>query len=1255
MSPVHEPALKQLGGSPIRRKRKLVSSGGQKWFKGSPRKKERPSSTPGGGHQLKQNVGGGGNNSLELMSPTNANPTLPPMLVQFILHGGAELRLSVYDQIPVTSKPDEDVDLSSKKKKKCKEEGQDQQISDLPAIVQQSDEHRSLPQPNYHLLEEYTLNEAPPLPNAYIRWMDDVELGEEVEYHVDEEDSAWLDLINSGRDGVGITLEVMELLMDRLEKESYLQMQSSGLDQRPVIDDDAVCCICMDGECQNSNAILFCDMCNLAVHQECYGVPYIPEGQWLCRRCLQSPSREVECVLCPNKGGAFKQTDDGRWAHVVCAIWIPEVCFANTVFLEPVDSVNNIPPARWRLCCFICKYKGRGACIQCHKSNCYIAFHVTCAQHAGLCMRMDTVRIGSTVTVRKTAYCDNHAPPDFIRTREGDSSPTVRQKLKACRKMLAEKRSAKPTLSIPTIPPERVTEISSSVSFARKNVFIKRLLSYWKLKRIQRNGVPLLRRLQAASNHPPSSGHHRAQLIHDPSIGAPSQSDHAWKFLMRLRQDLERARLLCELIRKREKQKRELVALRTEEWSFKTVPFVQLLLSVLNEIGGRDPQNIFAEPVDAEAVPDYHTVIHSPMDLSTMRQRAQQLHYDSLNEMKKDFQLMINNCLLYNSKETIFHRTGLRLQESGSMIFREAEKVQDQIGYDPDSGLHLDKAPTLSISSNSATPASTTRRSDDHIFEEMDAFLKDEDRLQLPHDVHVAKLQDIADKVVTVQHTGARKKRYERLYREIQRVRRLENPSPKSPRSPKRELHPSSPISRQSVSPTPTLRKLRRKSVIDQTDEHENKDDDGDEAIKERPPKRRVVQQMEAKSTASVTQTRRMSRTLDSSPATHPAVVAATPTRNHHAPCAAPATPVPATPLRRTTRLSVDGEQQQRVTRTQLGTPTSTTNTTPTKASPLVNGIMRNGTRNNTHNNNNNNKKIKSAKKSREVDAHPVLAAALMQQQPRLPVPVDSFSVYREEKRDSSDGEEQDEKEDEQEDEDDQTDDDSSSEGDDSSSEDEVSDESSDAAATNHHHMHRVLTRGGGKTNSTDVSSNRASRTSRRRRRRDSSSSSSSASSSHSSRSSSSDGQVTEETQKVPLLIPEHMQLVWAYAHEAWSPALIVNPENVGLSPSPDKNGVTIPVPPVDVLNRRPPAGRKRAGKEFHLVLFFDKSSTWEWVTRRELEPLGVTPALDRRHLLESQNPKKQRRAFDKAILHKASVKTGQASNTIQPPPLDLD
>lgn len=176
---------------------------------------------------------------------------------------------------------------------------------------------------------------------------------------------------------------------------------------------------------------------------------------------------------------------------------LPQVCFANTVFLEPIDSIEHIPPARWKLTCYICKQRGSGACIQCHKANCYTAFHVTCAQQAGLYMKMEPVREtganGTSFSVRKTAYCDIHTPPGSARPLGGvggasmgssnsegeleeDDEPSMvhdddskgwsserakrakaksRIKMKRARKILAERRAAAPVVSVPCIPPHR--------------------------------------------------------------------------------------------------------------------------------------------------------------------------------------------------------------------------------------------------------------------------------------------------------------------------------------------------------------------------------------------------------------------------------------------------------------------------------------------------------------------------------------------------------------------------------------------------------------------------------------------------------------------------------------------------------------------------------------------------------------------------------------------------------------------------------
>lgn len=44
----------------------------------------------------------------------------------------------------------------------------------------------------------------------------------------------------------------------------------------------------------------------------------------------------------------------------------------------------------------------------------------------------------------------------------------------------------------------RLNRISAKANISRKTLFISTLVSYWKLKRQSRNGVPLIRRLQAS-------------------------------------------------------------------------------------------------------------------------------------------------------------------------------------------------------------------------------------------------------------------------------------------------------------------------------------------------------------------------------------------------------------------------------------------------------------------------------------------------------------------------------------------------------------------------------------------------------------------------------------------------------------------------------------------------------------------------------------------------------------------------------------
>ncbi|CAJ0941947.1 unnamed protein product, partial [Mesorhabditis belari] len=191
------------------------------------------------------------------------------------------------------------------------------------------------------------------------------------------------------------------------------------------------CCVCADENGWAGNPLVYCDGpgCEVAVHQGCYGIIEVPDGEWLCARCAAGSSTqlngvnghsEVEemrrngrlptrCELCPFGYGALKRTENGGWAHVICALYIPEVRFGDVHSMDPI-MLSDVPHERFEKSCYLCEEEGHyklagiGACMQCNKIGCKRGFHVTCAQQRGLLCEEG----GQSKNVKYCGYCENH-------------------------------------------------------------------------------------------------------------------------------------------------------------------------------------------------------------------------------------------------------------------------------------------------------------------------------------------------------------------------------------------------------------------------------------------------------------------------------------------------------------------------------------------------------------------------------------------------------------------------------------------------------------------------------------------------------------------------------------------------------------------------------------------------------------------------------------------------------------------------------
>lgn len=103
---------------------------------------------------------------------------------------------------------------------------------------------------------------------------------------------------------------------------------------------------------------------------------------------------EPPCCLCPNDvpGAEILATNDGRKAHRLCALYLPETYIETVDGSETVFNVENIEKARLELKCLYCRSK-RGACFQCSQKKCPRSYHATCAAAAGVFVEQGDVPV----------------------------------------------------------------------------------------------------------------------------------------------------------------------------------------------------------------------------------------------------------------------------------------------------------------------------------------------------------------------------------------------------------------------------------------------------------------------------------------------------------------------------------------------------------------------------------------------------------------------------------------------------------------------------------------------------------------------------------------------------------------------------------------------------------------------------------------------------------------------------------------------
>lgn len=110
------------------------------------------------------------------------------------------------------------------------------------------------------------------------------------------------------------------------------------------------------------------------------------------------------------------------------------------------------------------------------------------------------------------------------------------------------------------------------------------------------------------------------------------------------------------------------------------LPFMKKLLRrygvrVLEELNKKDSYDFFREPVPTDLVPGYAEVITSPMDLGTVRKKLSRGDYRGVSALKRDLDLIWDNCCTFNEKKSEYYRKAVKLRAETVKLVGELEKT----------------------------------------------------------------------------------------------------------------------------------------------------------------------------------------------------------------------------------------------------------------------------------------------------------------------------------------------------------------------------------------------------------------------------------------------------------------------------------------------------------------------------------------------------------------------------------------------------